>query len=71
MQHRRSNNEIQKSFSRVWKDRSSRQACNFLKKETLAQVLSCEFWDISKNTFFYLTPPVEKEHLGKMGKIFN
>ena len=28
------------------------QACNFIKKETLAQVLSCEFCDISKNTFF-------------------
>ena len=25
---------------------------NFLKKETLAQVFSCEFCDISKNTFF-------------------
>ena len=28
------------------------QACNFIKKETLAQVLSCEFWNFSKNTFF-------------------
>ena len=28
------------------------QACNFIKKETLAQVFSCEFWNISKNTFF-------------------
>ena len=28
------------------------QACNFNKKETLAQVLSCEFCEISKNTFF-------------------
>ena len=27
-------------------------ACNFIKKETLAQVLSCEFCEISKNTFF-------------------
>ena len=27
------------------------KACNFIKKETLAQVFSCEFWDISKNTF--------------------
>ena len=38
-------------------------ACNFIKKETLAQVLSCEFFKISKNTFqnfyknvFYRTP---------------
>ena len=28
------------------------QACNFIKKENLAQVLSCEFCKISKNTFF-------------------
>ena len=25
--------------------------CNFVKKETVAQVLSCEFCQISKNTF--------------------
>ena len=29
-----------------------------LKKETLAQVFSCEFYEISKNNFFYRTPPV-------------
>ena len=28
-----------------------------IKKETLAQVLSCEFCEISKNTFSYRTPP--------------
>ena len=28
------------------------EACNFIKKETLAQVFSCEFWEIFKNTFF-------------------
>ena len=34
-------------------DRSSRaEVCNFIKKETLAQVLSCELCEISKNTFF-------------------
>ena len=27
-------------------------------KETLAQVFSCEFCEISKNTFFYRTAPV-------------
>ena len=26
--------------------------CNFINKETLAQVFSCKFCDISKNTFF-------------------
>ena len=30
-------------------------ACNFIKKESLAQVFSCEFCEISKNTFFYRT----------------
>ena len=29
-----------------------------MKKETLAQVFSCEFCEISKNTFLYRTPPV-------------
>ena len=32
------------------------QACNFIKKETLVQVFSCEFCEISKNTFFHRTP---------------
>ena len=27
-------------------------SCNFIKKETLAQVFSCEFFEISKNAFF-------------------
>ena len=27
-------------------------SCNFIKKETLTQVSSCEFYEISKNTFF-------------------
>ena len=33
-------------------------ACNFIKKETLAQVFSCEFCEVSKNTFFYRIPLV-------------
>ena len=28
------------------------EICNFIKKEALAQVFSCEFCEISKNTFF-------------------
>ena len=28
------------------------EACNFIKKEKLAQVFSCEFCEISKNIFF-------------------
>ena len=34
------------------------RTCDFIKKETLAQVSSCEFCEISKNTFFYRTPRV-------------
>ena len=33
-------------------------ACNFIKKETLTQVFSCELCEISKNTICYRTPPV-------------
>ena len=32
--------------------------CNFIKKETLIQVFSCEFYEISKCNFCYRTPPV-------------
>ena len=40
-------------------------ACNFIKKGTLAQVFSCEFCEISKNTFFYRTPLVAAFVLGR------
>ena len=35
------------------------EVCNFIKKETVAQVFSCEFCEVSKKTFFYRTPPVD------------
>ena len=43
-------------------------ACNFIKKETLAQVFSCEFCENSKNTYFYRTHPVAapEDSPGKM-----
>ena len=34
------------------------ETCNFIKKETLAQVFSCKFCEISKNTFLHITPLV-------------
>ena len=35
------------------------EPCNFIKNETTPiQVFPCEFWEISKNTFSYRTPPV-------------
>ena len=37
--------------------------CNFIKKETLAQVFSCEFCEISKNTFF-------TEHIWATASVF-
>ena len=33
-------------------------ACNFIKKETLVQLFSCEFCKIPNSTFSYRTPPV-------------
>ena len=33
-------------------------ACSFINKETLAQVFSYEFWEISKNTFLHRAPLV-------------
>ena len=32
------------------------KVCNFIKKETLGQVFSCEFCEIFKNTFLYREP---------------
>ena len=34
------------------------RSATLLKKETQARVFSCEFYEISKNTFSYRTPPV-------------
>ena len=34
------------------------KACNFIKKEALAQVFSSEFYQICKNTFLHRTPLV-------------
>ena len=45
-------------------------AGNFIKKETLAQVLSYEFREILKNNFFYRTPPVAASEKDKIFPIF-
>ena len=34
------------------------QACNFIKKETMAQVFSCKFCESFKNAYFYRKPLV-------------
>ena len=41
---------------------SEPQACNFIKKETQAQVLSCKFCKIFKNIFWMLLFPSGKHH---------
>ena len=58
------------SIEHLWAGTSEKKSCrnlkqlpgsrpaNLLKKETLAQVFSCEFCEISKNTFSYRTSPV-------------
>ena len=42
------------------------QACNFSKKETLAQIFYCEFCEIFKDTFSYRTPPMEVRLSGEL-----
>ena len=50
---------VKKLFSEFRKiHRKTPEACNFIIKETLAQVFSSEFWEISINTFFHRTPAV-------------
>ena len=47
-------------------------ACNFINKQTLAQVLSCEFCEISKNSFFteHLWATASEEHLQPAASTF-
>ena len=48
------------------------EACNFIEKETLAQMFSCEFCKISKNTFFHrksLVAASDDHHLIRGSKI--
>ena len=46
------------------------QACNFIKKETLAQVFSCEFCEISKNTSYSRTPLMAASVYNKLKIVF-
>ena len=45
-------------YQRLFFNKGTGLACNFIKKEYLAQVFYCEFHEISKNTFFYRVPQV-------------
>ena len=44
-------------------------ACNFIQKETLVQVFSSKFCEISKNTFSYRTLPVASSAITEIGLI--
>ena len=57
-EHMRTAASMGRLFRKVQQSSVQPQACNFIKKETVAQVFSCEFCEISKSTFFYRTPPV-------------
>ena len=46
------------SVSFLTKLQAEAEACNFIEKETVAHMFSCEFCKFSKNTFLYRTPPV-------------
>ena len=50
------------------KIRSSRPACNFIRKGTLPQVFSCEFCETYKNGFSNRTPPVAASEKWKILK---
>ena len=43
---------VLKNFAKFMNKHLRQSDCNFIKKETLAQVFSCELWEISKNTIF-------------------
>ena len=47
-----SQNSQENTCARVSFSIKLRKACNFIKKETLAQVFFCEFCEISRNNFF-------------------
>ena len=55
-----SQNLQESTFARAFlhKNAGLPQTCNFFKKEALAQVFSCEFCKVFRNTFFYRTTPV-------------
>ena len=51
-------NKVFWKISQNSQENTCAKVCNFIKKETLTQVFSCEICEIFKNTFFYRTLPV-------------
>ena len=56
-------------YQRLFFNKVAGLACNLIKKESLAQVFSCEFCEVSKNTFFYGTPQVAASKMIMFKKI--
>ena len=46
------------SVKKVFVETLQALPCNFVKKQTLSQVFSCEFCEISKENLSYRTPPM-------------
>ena len=63
-------NEINKNLQEKTRERPGAvtSACKCIKKETLPQAFSCEFCEISKNTFSNKTPPVAVSERWKIVK---
>ena len=59
---------VKKEFLKI---SQNSQTCNFITKETLAQVFSSEFCEISKNTFSYRTPLVAVSEANNFNKYFS
>ena len=45
------------------------ETCNFIKKEILAQGISCKCCEIFKNNFCYRSPPVAASVIFKVGEV--
>ena len=64
-----SHNSQESTRTRDFFNKVAALACNFIKKESLAKVFSCEFSEISKNTFFQRTSQVAASKLIVFKKI--
>ena len=49
---------------------ATKEACNFINKETPTRVFSCEFCEIFKSTFFYMAPLVAASEKISVEEIF-
>ena len=59
---------VLRNFVKFTEKHMCQEACNLIKKETLAQIFSCEFCKISKKTFFTEHLPTRNIILSVPGK---